>query len=186
MSKNWKIAIYILIAVLIIAACIYFFKFFNLGSRDFKYFDYSEFDSPATETDKLNPNIKTYFNPLKAKYMIEGSGKQHMNLSFMQKLDKAREIAGVPFFITSGYRTPAYNATLSNSVSDSAHTRGYAADISAPINKEKIVRALIAAGFNRIGEGATFIHADNDPNKTPFAYWTYGNQQTVLNPFQTA
>ena len=184
---NWKKWLLIgFVVTITIAVLIYFYKFFNLGNREFKYFTYSEFDSPATETDKLNPNIKTYFNPLRAKYMIEGSGKANMNLEFMLKLDKAREIAGVPFFITSGYRTQAYNDTLSNSVKDSAHTRGYAADISAPVNKETIIRALIAAGFNRIGEGSTFVHVDNDPAKSPYAYWTYGNAQTVINPFQTA
>src|SRR3990172_6475952 len=180
--KKWKWAIIITVSIAAIGIIIYLIRFFNLGNRDFKYFDYSEFDSPATESDKLNPNVKTYFNPLKMKYYIEGSGKAHMNIDFMQKLDAAREIARVPFFITSGYRTQAYNDTLANAVADSAHTRGYAADISAPTSKETIVRALIQAGFKRIGEGANFVHADNDPAKPAFAYWTYGNQQTVSNP----
>jgi hypothetical protein len=179
MISGKKIFFFSLGSIILIGIIVYFAKLFNLGNRAFKYFDYAEFDSPAMPGETK----PTYFNPVRGKNMITGSGKLMMNLQFLQRLDNAREIAGTPFFITSGYRTQAYNDTLPNSATDSAHTRGYAADISAPINKEKIIRALIAAGFNRIGEGANFVHVDSDPNKTPFKYWTYGNPQTVYNPF---
>jgi len=49
-----------------------------------KYFTFSEFDSP----------------------LEKGSGER-MQPKFLEKLDKAREIANIPFKITSGYRVPA-------------------------------------------------------------------------------
>ena len=52
---------------------------------------------------------------------------------------------------------------------------GYAADIAAPDSRTKfiIIDSLLKAGFNRIGVGKTFIHCDNDPDKSPDVIWTY-------------
>ena len=116
------------------------------------YFDISEFDSPD----------------------LKGSGEL-MNESFLVMLDRARHIAETPFRITSGYRTKEHNSTLAHSVPDSAHTKGYAVDISAQSSREKylIVSALIKAGFNRLGIASNFIHVDSDPDKPSDCIWTY-------------
>jgi hypothetical protein len=39
-------------------------------------------------------------------------GKIAMDEAFLARLEKAREIAGVPFKITSGYRCPKHNAVV--------------------------------------------------------------------------
>ena len=101
----------------------------------------------------------------------EGSGV-NMNIDFLYKLDDARRIAGTPFKINSGYRTPEHNAKVGG-VESSSHTRGYAADISVGSSSQryKILTALIEAGFNRIGVYKTFIHCDCDPDNSENVIW---------------
>ena len=117
-----------------------------------KWFNYAEFDSP----DK------------------PGSGEVHMDADFLQMLDRARGLAGVPFKINSGYRTAAHNKKVGG-VRASAHTLGLAADIHCTDTRNRchIVSALMEAGFNRIGISATFIHVDNDPSKPEDVIWLY-------------
>lgn len=104
----------------------------------------------------------------------DGSGKgtgANMQRSTLEMLDKARDIAGVPFVINSGFRTKAHNAFVGGSP-NSSHTRGYAADIrTTPATQDKIVSALREAGFKRIGIYRNFVHADNDPSLPTPATW---------------
>ena len=122
----------------------------------FKNFTYDEFDSP----------------------LQEGSG-QLMSNEFLSKLDHARDLAGVPFKITSGYRVEADIERLRKAgykVSpNSSHLKGVAADIActSPADRFNIIDALLSVGFSRIGIADTFIHVDDDPDKYPFAIWTY-------------
>ena len=100
-----------------------------------------------------------------------GSGNA-MKIRFLQMLDAARAQAGMPFRVNSGYRTPEHNAAVGG-VPDSAHTRGWAADIAARTLEQKIriVRAARAVGFNRFGIYETFVHLDCDPLKRPDVAW---------------
>ena len=123
---------------------------------DLKYFKLSEFDSP----DEV------------------GSGS-NMDATFLEMLDDARGWAGIPFKITSGFRTPSHNAYVGGvqaglKSKGSSHLFGYAADIACnnSSDREIILNALIEAGFRRIGIAKTFIHVDNDPDKNP-AVWLY-------------
>ena len=124
--------------------------------KQYKNFKSSEFDSP----DK------------------PGSG-ENMKDEFMELLQKARETADTPFKITSGFRTKEHHLDLGKrgykTAKRSAHCEGYAADIACADSKTRwlIIGSLMLAGFNRIGIGSTFIHADNSPNKTPHRVWTY-------------
>lgn len=115
-----------------------------------KYFSLSEFDSPDLPNSGVN-----------------------MDSDFLQMLDSARDISGIPFKITSGYRTEVHNAKVGG-VANSSHLRGYAADIACGSGSDrwKIIDSLIKAGFNRIGVAKTFVHVDNDPDKSS-AIWTY-------------
>jgi len=101
-----------------------------------------------------------------------GTGK-NMKKEFLTKLDKARAIADVPFKITSGYRSKETNKRAGG-VSTSSHLKGLAADISCKDSstRQKIVNALIQAGFTRIGIADTFIHCDTDKDKQD-AIWLY-------------
>ena len=101
-----------------------------------------------------------------------GTGK-NMKKQFLTKLDKARAIADVPFKITSGYRSKETNKRVGG-VSTSSHLKGLAADISCKDSstRQKILNALIQAGFTRIGIADTFIHCDTDKDKND-AIWLY-------------
>lgn len=102
-------------------------------------------------------------------------GVNNMCPKFLKKLDKAREIAGIPFFITSAYRSPQHNLDVGG-VQDSAHTLipCKAVDIACDnsINRQKIIRALAEVGLTRrLGIAKSFIHTDDSP-KTD-AIWLY-------------
>ena len=100
-----------------------------------------------------------------------GSGA-NMKQSTLVKLQKARDLARMPFKINSAYRTPAYNRRVGGSV-NSAHTRGRALDISARTSEARfrIVQACMKAGFNRIGIYRTFVHVDDDPSLPQNVIW---------------
>lgn len=122
----------------------------NLNKDKMKHFKLTEFDSP----DK------------------PGSGK-HMKKDFLVKLDKAREMAEIPFKINSGFRTKEHNKKVGGS-KQSSHLAGCAADISITNSKDRIVvvESLIKAGFKRLGIAEYFIHVDNDITKDD-AIWLY-------------
>ena len=115
-----------------------------------KYFSLAEFNCPS----------------------LSDSGK-NMDINFIYKLEHARELAGIPFRITSGYRTKERNQQVGG-VSNSSHLIGVAADIAVGGGHDRyvILSALIKAGFRRIGVAKTFIHADTDDSK-PNSVWTY-------------
>ncbi len=83
------------------------------------------------------------------------------------KLDSAREIANVPFKITSGFRAPDANATAGG-VEDSAHMSGKAVDLACidGTSRFAMIKALLAAGFVRIGVYSKHLHADVDDSAT--------------------
>lgn len=82
-------------------------------------------------------------------------------MKLIEALEKAREAAGVPFIITSGYRCPRYNAKIGGA-ERSAHLISAAADIQA-INESRrysIIKGLFEANFGRIGIYPLHVHAD--------------------------
>jgi len=121
-----------------------------------RYFTYDEFDSPD----------------------VPGSGHQ-MRQEFLDMLDEARHISGVPFRITSGFRTPSYQEELKRrgyKVSEtSAHLDGWAADISATTSNRRwlIIHALLQVGFTRIGVADSFVHVDCHPDRVANVMWLY-------------
>ena len=98
----------------------------------------------------------------------------NMNQEFLDKLDQARELANIPFKINSAYRSPEHNAKIGGKP-NSSHLRGLAVDISVKDSRSRfiILEALISVGFNRIGIADTFIHVDDDKEKSEKVIWTY-------------
>ncbi|MBF0227995.1 MAG: peptidase M15 [Desulfamplus sp.] len=98
-----------------------------------------------------------------------GCGKgtfDDMDQELLQKLDLAREIAGIPFVVKfncggSGFRCRIHNKNVGG-VDDSQHMLGKAVDIRCGDSALRfiILNALIKAGFKRIGIAKTFIHVD--------------------------
>jgi zinc D-Ala-D-Ala carboxypeptidase len=112
-------------------------------AQGMKWFNYSEFDSPDDP----------------------GSGN-YMDEEFLDMLDEARSVAGIPFVITSGLRTEAWNHRVGGTP-NSSHMKGCAADIACSTSRDRflIVTALLEVGFDRIGIYDTYIHVDNDWEK---------------------
>lgn len=166
MKKELKIGL-LVVAVTLVA---YYLLKLAIYANDrmkspFKYFAWSEFDSPDAP----------------------GSGKDHMDEAFIHKLDAVRECAGFPFIINSGYRTQAHNAKVGG-VPNSSHTKGLAVDIRAIGDdmKRKIATCAIANGITRIGWGGSFIHLDIDPDKTQRVVWGYGNGNPSFTELQNS
>lgn len=93
----------------------------------------------------------------------------------MKIVDTMRDECGFPFVITSGYRTPEYNATLKDSVSDSAHCTGEAIDLACTdsTRRMKMIESALKNGINRIGVSGTFLHFDISKDKPQGVIWTY-------------
>lgn len=96
------------------------------------------------------------------------------NADLVLKLERAREIAQVPFIITSGIRSDEHNAMVGGSPG-SSHLTGHAVDIYCESSRHRMIMldALIEVGFDRIGIGRDFIHVDNDRSKPSNVCWLY-------------
>ena len=96
-----------------------------------------------------------------------GVGMEKMDADLLQMLDEARELAGIPFPLSSAYRCPKHN------------TRGYAVDIRCVDSHSRfaMLQALLEAGFRRIELAPTWIHVDNDPDKPhDAAFYQHGGK----------
>lgn len=115
---------------------------------------------------------KNYFTAREEQCPCCGSGG--LVPDFRDKLNKARQIADVPFILTSAFRCAARNAEVGGAET-SSHLAGLAVDIKCTDawTRCKILSALFAAGFNRIGVGKTFIHVDDDLTKPQGVVWLY-------------
>jgi zinc D-Ala-D-Ala carboxypeptidase len=93
-------------------------------------------------------------------------GKVKLDMDFIRLLDYARNYAGVPFNITSGYRCSKHNANVGG-VIDSSHLQGCAADIETENAETRlaVTTGLCIAGFERILQEKTWIHVDTDFTK---------------------
>ena len=57
----------------------------------------------------------------------------------------------------------------------SSHLKGYAIDVSCDNSADRfrLIEVLMLVGFNRLGIAKTFIHVDNDPDKSKNVIWVY-------------
>lgn len=116
-----------------------------------KHFKSHEFDSPDLPNSGIN-----------------------MQQAFIDRLNRARELAGVPFKINSGFRSANKNRAEGGKP-DSAHLTGWAADIDLTGDSRQryhILKAVFQV-FDRIGIAKGFIHVDCDPTKDKNVTWTY-------------
>lgn len=134
-----------------------------------------------------------------SRYTITHKGQTYLRYArldpeFVDKLEDVRQEAGVPFKINSGYRSNGYNIRHYKKLQkardrenkrrkkqgkklkpririiyNSRHTSGDAADIR--LRDGHPVRKKLVKEFNGIGDGNSFIHADDRSRK---ACWGYG------------
>jgi len=110
-----------------------------------------------------------------------GCGTLNPNREFLERLERARIRAEIPFPVNSGSRCKKHNEEIGG-VDSSSHLadeleeiESHAADIGVRGSRQrgKILTALRAVGFNRIGIANSFIHVDNDPALPPEVTWLY-------------
>lgn len=90
-------------------------------------------------------------------------GKCNMDPAFLVVLETLRVRVGVKFIITSGYRSPEYNAKLKGAAHQSMHTLGIAVDVSHEqwdgITKHRFLRIACELGFS-VGIYPKHFHID--------------------------
>ena len=101
------------------------------------------------------------------------------NQSFLERLERARTRAEIPFPVTSGSRCDEHNEDVGG-IDSSSHkadetTESHASDIGARGSRQRgiIIPSLLAVGFNRIGIADSFVHVDIDPALPPNVIWLY-------------
>lgn len=93
--------------------------------------------------------------------------------AFIQKIVIVRKESGFPFVITSGFRSPEKNQSVTGAVADSAHLKGLAVDRRVENSHEVYLTVMAAkkAGISRIGIYVDHewiprhVHLDDDPDK---------------------
>ena len=107
-------------------------------------------------------------------------GECHMDAEFLEMLEEIREAYGGPIHVTSGYRCPEYNNTISNTGTTGPHTTGKAVDVKVYGKKAyKLVNTAMYHGVTGIGihqhgphEGR-FIHLDIIHSNVRPWIWSY-------------
>jgi uncharacterized protein YcbK (DUF882 family) len=126
------------------------------------------------DSDHLNRNLSKNF---KAREFICPCCKEEgIEYDLVLKLQVARDSLppGTAIIINSAYRCGKHNKAVGG-VENSAHVKGLAADIRCNNSNYRffLTRALLKAGFKRIGTGETFIHCDLDETKDQNVIWNY-------------
>ena len=112
-----------------------------------------------------------------------GCGANKISSILIEKLQKVRNIIGLPIIITSGVRCEFYNASLNGASMNSSHIpdsygMGNAVDIACTASKYRYELIQVAQKFfNRIGiSGGVyggFVHLDVDKEKVQEVMWLY-------------
>lgn len=110
-----------------------------------------------------------------------GCGENNISNKFMEKLNRTRAIAGIPFMPTSFCRCKKHNRAVGGK-EDSEHisckesnVECEAVDIQATNSRARytVIQSAILCGFNRIGIGKDFIHLGNSSTKAQEVIWLY-------------
>jgi uncharacterized protein YcbK (DUF882 family) len=101
-------------------------------------------------------------------------GQQLISQRMVSMLDSVRSFMGEPMHINSGFRCIKHNMDVFGSVT-SSHRIGLAVDIRCTTSgyRDRLLIALRAVGFKRIGIRKDFIHVDVDPSKKQGVTWVY-------------
>jgi len=94
-----------------------------------------------------------------------------MHPDFLIKLDTCRDLCGVPFSITSSYRSPEKNRRVGGSPG-SMHLKGRAVDITCPdgVTRAKIMKTALTLGLS-VGVMRNGLHLDDRETQIVFDYY---------------
>ena len=113
--------------------------------------------------------MRNYFTDSELK--CKCCGLNIIDEDFLDRLNRARELAGFPFNVNSGCRCAKHNRAVGSTSLN--HVSGKAADIKCVDAHERwhMVDAMLRMGMLGIGIGKDFIHCDT--NRTTPCIWTY-------------
>jgi len=96
--------------------------------------------------------------------VCKGANEAQMQLGFMVKLQKLRDILDMPLTVTCGHRCEAHNQAVGG-VKGSYHVKGRAVDIRCLDSRFRadIITIALELGFYGIGVYKNFIHLDDRP-----------------------
>lgn len=99
-----------------------------------------------------------------------------MSQELMDRLDRLRDLAGIPIVLNSAYRSVAWEKKKGRS-GTSTHCKGQAVDIrcTTMVNRFKIMENALKCGFTRIGVAKSYIHLDIDSAKSQRVLWGYSD-----------
>lgn len=103
---------------------------------------------------------------------FDAAGIKNLQASIVIVAIRIAKRLGIRLLINSGYRSPAYNASLSGAAKNSYHMKGLALDCSRSsfgsdyISGESFIKAASQEGAGGIGTYPTFIHIDTGPRRT--------------------
>ena len=108
----------------------------------------------------------------------KGSGECRMDPEFLDVLEAIREEYGSPMVITSGYRSPTYNAKVSYTGTAGPHTTGRAVDVSIRgKNALRLLKIALAHGVTGVGVAqkgnSRFLHLDMVDGVSRPMIWSY-------------
>ena len=103
-----------------------------------------------------------------------GCGFNTVSPELVYLLEQIRQEYNKPMIITSGCRCADHNAAVGG-VSNSAHTRGTAADIKVEggLDRRKLVDLAVMNWASGIGVAKTFCHIDVDDVLPRPSIWSY-------------
>ena len=131
---------------------------------------YYAFDSTLSSTNYGNVKLSEHFTLGEFK-CSDNSRMIFIDCELIDVLEDVRNHFNKPVVINSGYRTVAYNSSLSNSAPGSQHTLGKAADIKiSGIEPITIYNYLCNKYPEKFGIGIynTFVHIDVRDTKSRF------------------
>lgn len=106
-------------------------------------------------------------------WACKGTGRILVDTDFLDLFEALRARAGRPLIITSGYRTPVHNASVSSTGLTGPHTTGRAVDIRIYGHRlYELVADALELGMTGVGfsqksstpHAQRFVHLDNLPN----------------------
>lgn len=112
-----------------------------------------------------------FFKPYEFIRCVPSCKIEQISQNLLDRLDAARELAQIPFVITSAYRPAAYELSKGRN-GYSSHCKGLAVDIRCSDSSSRLIilQSLLSAGFVRIGIYSKHIHVDIDSSKPPCIY----------------
>lgn len=118
--------------------------------------------------------VPKYFKEEEFKRLTPSCSMAQMDENLLMLLDELREAVGMPFVLTSAYRTPLWDISKGRT-GKGAHTKGMGVDIQItnPTFARIVLERALRMPFRGIGIAKNFIHLDVMPREYTPIIWGY-------------